>query len=116
MRIELLSGWFRYGTPVLLVLCFAGLAPWWAVLIPVVPVWWSFMATTHRAHVQARVIRRPARDVSLAEAAAERRYLSADAILLQAGEDRAEAIRELASARAEATRARQGQSSQLGGR
>jgi hypothetical protein len=67
--------------------------------VPVLPVWSSFMTTTHRGHERGRIVRRPNRKMSLDEAAVERRYLYADASLQQAVADRTEALHALAAAR-----------------
>lgn len=81
-------------------LCAFGEVPWWLIVVPVIPLWWSMVTTTHEAHQRARIIRRPSRSVSLDEAAAERRFHFADAALTQADIERAEALAELAQARA----------------
>lgn len=95
-----LSRFFRYGTPALVILCALGEVPWWLVVMPVIPMWWSAVMSTHEAHQRARFIRRPSRSTSLQEAAAERRFANADAVLIRANTDRAEALAELAQARA----------------
>jgi hypothetical protein len=95
-----LSRFFRLGTPLAATLCAAGYVEWWLVLVPVIPVWWSFATGTRKAHERARIIRHPQREMSLAEAAAERRYRDANTALLDAAVDRNTAIRELATARA----------------
>jgi hypothetical protein len=45
-----LSCFFRFGTPALVALCAVGVVPWWFVLAPVIPVWISFVTSTHDAH------------------------------------------------------------------
>jgi hypothetical protein len=95
-----LSRLFRFGTPALAALCAVGVAPWWLVLVPVIPVWISFITSTHDAHRRARIIRRPRRPIILDEAAIERRFLMANAALVTATAKRRAALVELARARA----------------
>lgn len=94
-----LSRLFRFGTPPVAVLCAVGLAPWWVILIPVFPIWFSSVTTVHEANERARIIRRPTRCMSLDEAATERKFLFADAKATEAIAERIEALRELAEAR-----------------
>jgi hypothetical protein len=91
---------FRIGTPALVALYLVGLVPWWSVLLPVFPMWWSAMTTAHEAHARARVIHRPERQRSLAENAAEQQYLFAVANLGAAAAVQTQALRELTAARA----------------
>jgi|GEM_PF-6207899 len=98
--VTALSRLFRFGTPALVVLCSTGQVPWWLILGPVLPVWCSFVTTTHDAHRRARIIRRPRRALSLGEAASERRVRFADAALNNATAERSAALYELAKARA----------------
>lgn len=94
-----LSRFFRFGTPALVALCAAGVIPWWLALVPVFPVWFSFVASIHAAHVRVRIIREPRRAMGLDEAASERRFLFANAALDTATQERAAALSELAVAR-----------------
>lgn len=102
--VDLLSRLFRFGTPVLVILCATRLVAWWIVLLPVFPVWWSFVTSAQAAHRRARIIRRPRRRVSLDEAASEVRFGSATAALDAAVLDRAAALSALAEARARGAR------------
>ena len=95
----LLSVLFRWGMPVLVVLAFLRFFPWWLVLVPVIPVWWSFIASVGEARKRARIIKRPNRGMSLEESAAEQQFLRADAVLIEADAGRAGAFEELAAAR-----------------
>ncbi|HTB50823.1 MAG TPA: hypothetical protein VK701_07585 [Solirubrobacteraceae bacterium] len=94
-----LSRSFRFGTPVLAVLVGFGYAPWWAILVPVLPVWWSFLAGVREVHRAAGIIRRPRRGVSLEEHEAEQRFWRADARLVEADALLNEAVADLAAAR-----------------
>lgn len=104
--VMLLSRFFRLGTPVLVILCTFGDVPWWLILTPVMPVWWSMVTTTHDAHRRAMIIRRPSRSMGLEEASAERKFHRIDSALVQAEINRAEALAELAHARAWASTSR----------
>lgn len=96
-----LSRFFRFGTPLLVLLTALGVTPWWLVLLPVIPVWCSFWVGTQQARENRRTIRRPNhRDVGIEEATAERRFLYADATLQEAESRRADALQALAAARA----------------
>ncbi len=94
-----LSRFFRIGTPVLVVLVGFGYVPWWAILVPVLPVWCSFLAGVRDAHRVAGIIRRPRRGVSWEEHEAEQRFRRADAELVEADALRSEALADLATAR-----------------
>jgi hypothetical protein len=94
-----LSRLFRYGTAALVVLAAFSVVSWWLALIPVVPVWCSFVMGTHEAYGRARIIQRPKRPMSLDEAASERRFLLARASWEAATADRKAALGELARAR-----------------
>jgi hypothetical protein len=98
--VDLLSLLFRYATPVLAILCATGRAAWWIVLVPIFPVWWSFVTSTHAAHTRARTIRRPKRQVGIDEATSEVRFHSATAALDAAVRERTMALLALAEARA----------------
>jgi hypothetical protein len=95
-----LSRFFRFGTPALVALGAVGVVPWWFVLAPVIPIWISFVTSTHDAHLRARIMRQPRRPMSLDEAAAERRFLFANAALDTATAERSAMLLELARARA----------------
>lgn len=97
--MAVLSRFFRFGTPVLVVLCAAGQVSWWLVLVPVVPVWCSFVTSTYDAHRRARIIRYPRRPMTLDEAASERRFLLADVATAAAEKERVGALYALAAAR-----------------
>jgi hypothetical protein len=104
LRVDVLSRLFRYGTPVLVILSATGHVQWWIVLVPIFPVWFSFVTTAHAAHKRARIIRRPRRQVGLDEAATEVRFRSANTALDAAAAERTTALRALAEARAEGDR------------
>jgi hypothetical protein len=104
LMVEVLSLLFRYGTPALVILCATGQVPSWIVLVPIFPVWCSFVKSTHAAERRARTIRRPKRQVGLAEAATEVRLRSATAALDAAAAERMAALRALAEARAKGDR------------
>ncbi len=97
-----LSRFFRYGTPIFVLLCLLRLIPWWLIVLPVLPLWWSMVTTTHEAHQRARIIRRPNRSMTLEEAALERRFLIANAAMLRACDERDKALTNLAESRAAA--------------
>ncbi len=103
-----ISRLFRCGTPVLVVVCAAGLLPWLLVLVPVVPIWLHFSLSTRDARRLARIVRRPDRAMSLDELAAERELLQFDAKFQSAEADRKAALlalaRERLSAEADAPR------------
>jgi hypothetical protein len=95
-----LMRFFRFGTPVLVMLSACGDVPWWLIILPVIPLWWSTVTTTHEAHQRRRIICRPNRGMSLDEAAAEQKFHLVYAAVVQADIARAEALAELAQARA----------------
>ncbi len=94
-----LSRCFRFGLPLLVVLSALGIVPWWLVLIPVSPVWFSFVTSLHDANERARMIRRPRRRMSLDESVAERKFLFADTRATEAAAERIGALQELTRAR-----------------
>lgn len=96
----LLSRLFRFGTPVLAVLVFLHVSSWWwLVLVPVIPVWWSFVSGIGEARARTRIIRRPNRGMCLEESAIEQRFLRADKAFIEAGATRDSALEELVAAR-----------------
>ena len=101
VMVTALSRLFRYGTPALVAPAAIGQVSWWFVLVPVVPVWCSFITSMREAQRRARIIRRPNRPMRLDEAAAERRFLVADAEATTAAKARIAALCELAVARAD---------------
>ncbi len=94
-----LSRLFRFGTPLLVALCAVGLVPWWLIVVPVAPVWFSFVTSVHGAYERARLVRRPRRSMTLAESGAERKFRFADAKAKEADAERIDAFRELIRAR-----------------
>ena len=90
---------FLIGTPVLALATSWRVTPWWSVLVPVIPVWYSMLLGIEKVRAEANVIRRPKRGMALDEAAAERRFLYTNAAFRQAGAERSEALGALAAAR-----------------
>lgn len=104
MRAQLLSYVFMVGAPAMIAAGIVGLAPWWLIAVPLLPVWWSFISGTIAAHNRRRMIRRPTRALTLDEQAAELSYKAADAAFLSARDVRAEALCDLARERLLAAR------------
>lgn len=97
----LLSG-FVFGTPVIVLLTFAEVTPWWLILFPVAAIWWSCAEGRFYARRRGRIVRRPGRAVGLEESAAEQRLARAEVAAVRADEVRREALIDLVAARRQA--------------